>query len=498
MSETASGASPVTITPATTLAILLGASSFPKTTLSQPASFANSANDFHQYLLREDGLGLAADNVLNLFDTDLSPDKIQEEIAEWIQRRRKDLGARALKPRDLIFYYVGHGSFASPGEQYIFAIRSTRKNHEGVSSVKIVDVASTFLEVANDLRRYFILDCCFAAAAVAALQSPLNEIVRQKTLAPFPPTGTTVLCASDAHDSASAPADLHHTIFTGTLLTVLRDGEPTLEADLSMNTLGTLVRNRIRDSSLPYTGLPEVHTPVQNEGNIASLELFPNAAIRRRTVSEQIRRIERRLNDVEAEISKTRASATSAAEILQIKGHFQSLFDTQAAQIAEILQSRAIPSTATLQDAELWDDLSANIRMGIQRYQNSRRNGYVWLLIATVLLMALVTAFYYNLPIIGFRGYANPLFWIASFLMVYSTSGFVPLSRVSLVLEIASEREERFLRLPTVLAASQARVRHLFGGFSITNDMLVYSLVIYVANIALHFTWIQLAALPTP
>ena len=280
MSAASTGSDSTTVEPYTTLAIILGASQFPKSTLSNPRSFAASARGFADYLTRQEGFGLPPENMLNLFDTEFSPDKIQEEIANWLERCHRRMAQKNTKPRDLIFYYVGHGSFSHPDEQYILAIRATTRFREGVSSVKIIDLAATLGETAGHMRRYLILDCCFAAAAVRAFMAPINDLVQRKTLDAFPPNGTTLLCASDAHDSASAPLDSDHTIFSGSMLSVLLTGEPTLDTGISLSLLGQLVRARIREAYRNYSGLPEVHSPVQTEGNIAGIPLFPNVARR--------------------------------------------------------------------------------------------------------------------------------------------------------------------------------------------------------------------------
>jgi hypothetical protein len=84
------------------------------------------------------------------------------------------------------------------------------------------------------------MDCCFAAAAVAKLQGPLNEVVQQKTFEAFPGKGTSLLCASSAHDFASAPPELEYSVFSGSLLSVLRIGNPEIETSLSLYQIGRM------------------------------------------------------------------------------------------------------------------------------------------------------------------------------------------------------------------------------------------------------------------
>jgi hypothetical protein len=71
------------VNPSTTVAILLGASAWPKSTDTLPASlaFSNSARDFKSYLLSSDGLALPPSHLLDLFDSEAVPSELLDNIS---------------------------------------------------------------------------------------------------------------------------------------------------------------------------------------------------------------------------------------------------------------------------------------------------------------------------------------------------------------------------------------------------------------------------------
>lgn len=151
------------------------------------------------------------------------------------------------------------------------------------------DLAAALKEVARGLRRYLILDCCFAAAAVGEFQSgSATQVVREKTLDAFPTKGTALLCAASSKDPARAPHGASYTMFTGALLDVLINGQPDLGARLSLEELGSSIIRRLKDTYTEEAVRPEVHAPDQRDGNIADLPLFPTFAHRVQAVAESV------------------------------------------------------------------------------------------------------------------------------------------------------------------------------------------------------------------
>jgi hypothetical protein len=265
------------ITPETTLAIVMGASEYRFADLEPLPAAANAAVAFLSYLTSKEGLNLPVRNVLDVFDSDKSPRDIDAEIAGFLKRRQDALKQKGLSARDLILYYVGHGGFTAGDQGYFLALRTTVKDHEGTSGLRMVDLAGTLSKSARDLRRFLILDCCFAGSADGFFQmSSPAESMRRKTLESFPRRGTALLCASSASNVALAPSKQPYTMFSGVLLDVLRKGRLTSDAAFSLNQVGAEVREGIQTQFTNEAVRPKVSSPDEREGDIADIPLFPN------------------------------------------------------------------------------------------------------------------------------------------------------------------------------------------------------------------------------
>jgi formylglycine-generating enzyme required for sulfatase activity len=261
------------VTAPTTLAILLGGSTWPKSPqLAASAAFAASARGFREYLTDARGFGLPASNVLDLFDSAKTAPEIVEDIQNYLRQRM----ATQPPPRDVFLYYTGHGGFIS-GRDYFLAVRSTIEGLEGTSSIRVSDLASALRNGARDVRRFLILDCCFAAAAFKEFQSTPGAAARLQTLDAFPRRGTTLLCSSSSRSVSIAPEGEEYTMFSGALLDVLRQGDANLETPLSLEDVGLRVGDLIRHKYDDRGVRPEVHSPDQRDEDIARMPVFPNA-----------------------------------------------------------------------------------------------------------------------------------------------------------------------------------------------------------------------------
>jgi len=123
----------VTLSPSSKAAIVLGASKFRKSPGLNRAGFFASATDFVSYLLDGRLFALPNNNLLNLFDSELSPgdqlEKISDFLDEYLQRA-------ADKISDIVLYYVGHGGFVGINKEYCLTIASTKEGSEGSSATR--------------------------------------------------------------------------------------------------------------------------------------------------------------------------------------------------------------------------------------------------------------------------------------------------------------------------------------------------------------------------
>ncbi len=158
--------------PQTTLLILLGASAWPYSPEFQPSeAFANAARRLKAYFLNPRLFGLPAGNLLDLFDSNHSPDDLDVEMRQFLDQRIGAMRATGNVARDVLLYFVGHGGFVGRDADFYLALRRTRMDNPRTSGLQMMSLADTLTEKARYLRRIIILDCCFAAAAFSAFQA---------------------------------------------------------------------------------------------------------------------------------------------------------------------------------------------------------------------------------------------------------------------------------------------------------------------------------------
>lgn len=238
--------------PNTALVLVLGRSEFPfSPKLTSSEIFSRTAAAVVRYLTDQHAFGLPNDefHFLNLFNYDASPLDVNRRISKWLAEAQEHAATTGNPTRDLIVYYIGHGGFTPGGEQaYFLALRSTEANNEGISSLRMTDFARTITREAKTLRRYLILNCCFAESAHSIFQSeggdPANA-AHMKALFDFPERGTALLCSSSARDVSIAPKGQQFTMFSGALLDVLATGDDGVAAPLSLVDLGKRVERLI-------------------------------------------------------------------------------------------------------------------------------------------------------------------------------------------------------------------------------------------------------------
>jgi hypothetical protein len=302
------------------LVVLLGASSFPRAPqIAQGKAFYNSAQGFNEYSIASDGLSLPRENVKWLFNDPRSASDQMMEIGDFLKRRSIELKNNGTPPQDLIVYYVGHGLFSGADQAYCLAIHATAAApNDALTSIRVGDLASIVKQHARFLRKFLIMDCCFSAAAFKEFQSSPLQVVRVKLRDEFPQKGTALLCSASAQNSSLAPEGLAHTMFSDSLLKSLRQGHGLLGPRLSLSELGDLVENHIREAYPNIWVRPEVHSPDQREGDIASVPLFPNPAyLTHETVAaRETVETERKAREMTAEILfRLKSIATGASEV---------------------------------------------------------------------------------------------------------------------------------------------------------------------------------------
>lgn len=308
----------------TALVILLGATEFPDVPQFLPSeTFDNSCNAIAEYFCDPNAFHLATtDQLLNLFDRSDNAIAILQEIQDWLRSTLQ----RGNEPiTDLIVYYVGHGSVSHNSNEYSLAIRASSQDLLDESSLRIRSLVRAIQASAGRIRKYFIIDACFAGRAGNVqghndrearqqIEEVNRDIVNQERLPQdatsqaarsqdiglqeaveihagsasqslpepnrtsperTPLYGTSFLCATSSQEVAVFGET--YTIFSEALLHCLTADGTQLPyllslADLNEHTRAFIINRYRKDQR---GGLPELHSPDQRDGNIANCSIFP-------------------------------------------------------------------------------------------------------------------------------------------------------------------------------------------------------------------------------
>jgi hypothetical protein len=266
--------------PATTAVVVLGASEWPAAKQFEPAiQFANSARKFIEFLLAPNGFNLDRQNLLDLFDTEDEQPVIVRKIDDFLASTIVKLEQSGQSLTDVITFYVGHGGFDTGSNgAYFLSIRKTNPIDYLGSSLSASSLRRALREHARTARHYLILDCCFAAAAVAPYiqMSATAQAAVAQVQESFPSSGTALLCAAGASVPARAKRKATYTMFSEGLLDILNMGAPNAPEWLSITDLADAIRGLLRARYADEAVRPEVHCPEQPKGSVTGVPLFRN------------------------------------------------------------------------------------------------------------------------------------------------------------------------------------------------------------------------------
>jgi hypothetical protein len=160
---------------------------------------------------------------------------------------------------------------------------------------------------AQQLRRFLIIDACFAAASVRHMMGRLEEAVKVKVRdlldeegaqAVAPDRGTAVLCSSSAKDTASMAGTGGVTQFTDGLMQVLSAGSEAITDRLSLAQVHALVKASLSARYKENAVVPELHAPDQRLLRLPqdvpvslpqNVPIFPNVGQRVKPITRQLK-----------------------------------------------------------------------------------------------------------------------------------------------------------------------------------------------------------------
>ena len=324
--------------PLSTVAIIFGASEWPKQQDLKPArSFRRSAALIQTYLLAKPphGLGLYSDLVLNLFNDPTPAEEQLERIEVTVSGHVQEPLDKNHPIRDILLYYIGHGNCEH--DELHFLVRNSGKQI-GRTSISASHLAQTLRTAAPQHRQIIVLDCCFSETAVAAFgaMALLDDAVAAtalKDLAPAgspPERGVLLFCSCPKNRVSYEEPDADRTLFTGALLDVLQSGlRHRPEELLSFNDLREVVYDRMSEVFKSAPPRPALHQTHQEAGDILGLPAFPNARPNRR---------------FEDESENERLASVAAERAVQGKRHREAA-DT-AGRVAEEKKQREVIKAA--------------------------------------------------------------------------------------------------------------------------------------------------------
>ena len=245
--------------------VILGASKFtkfPGSELDNPA-FAHSAELAEKLFSPDLSVFKKRADSLSLFDRDTNTENVLDKIIDYLDAN-KDI-------TDLIIYYCGHGSF-TPQQEYFLLLKGTKPGREGTTGLLWNQFLSELDRYVDGKRVYFVLDCCYAAAAVKGFQGTVDRLV-EVALQDLPTRGSAVISASSKSERAMAPHGSRYTMFTGALAHVLQESR----RRLSFAEIVVEARRYLKAKYGREAVLPEVHAPRQEAGNLTIMPLFGRA-----------------------------------------------------------------------------------------------------------------------------------------------------------------------------------------------------------------------------
>lgn len=264
------------VSPASTVMFLLGSDEFRDTALNNSA-FRHSHQAVKTYFTTVFGLG--ANNLLDLFRSPLKAEEQLEEIDRYLKQYKED---NPLEPAtDLFVYYIGHGCYVN--QEYRLMLRSSYEAAAELTALPISSFVNAVGRYTASMRCFYFLDACFSAAAAAALQGPVADVIEQRfkaNLKAVPNRGTALLAASSKEEPAQSPTGHLRTMFTDSFLTVLKTGDEGYDSALTLSEVHALQIQRINDFySNDIRTTPFLADPRQSQGLISqNVKVFPNLA----------------------------------------------------------------------------------------------------------------------------------------------------------------------------------------------------------------------------
>jgi hypothetical protein len=215
-------------------AILIGAAQYDDPELAEIAQAKANVEDLAAVLADPELGGFLPGNVRTMVNPRHKEDA-GLEIARWC-RTASDT---------LVVYYTGHGLVDINGE-LLLATSDTIEAEKEYRSLR-VEMLRRAVNQSDAKIKIFIVDCCYSGRAFG--QAMANEA--SGVLDQIETTGTCGLASAPRHLASLFVEGERHTVFSGELITVLREGLPEEGSLLSLFAVYRELRRRMRKREHP-------------------------------------------------------------------------------------------------------------------------------------------------------------------------------------------------------------------------------------------------------
>lgn len=145
-----------------------------------------------------------------------------------------------------LVYYAGHGLTSMRRNELYLCLADTAPDALSVSGLSVDQIREVFLDCPAR-NRILILDCCFSGRATSDYMATTSDLLAGQSEI----TGTYTLASAPPTAASLAPPGERYTAFTGALLDMLRDGEPSGPELLTLDVLYGGLRRRMNARGFP-------------------------------------------------------------------------------------------------------------------------------------------------------------------------------------------------------------------------------------------------------
>jgi hypothetical protein len=256
--------------------IVFGASNYDYAPEKNNPRFAASAKAFQELFANPNLVPDNTTEVLDLYDQVIYPSEIASKAETFVQNGSFD---------DLIFYYCGHGSAVFSQRSYSVYLRTTnpRALHTGLLNIADFRKDVRSWKSSHEQRIMFVLDACYSGDAIDQYNEGMDGAARpMNDAALVPASGISFFTASEAGEIALAKQTDERTLFTGTLVEVVKNGIA-IRSELqriSWQDVRDDVLRRTRQRLGDNAPTPKLQTLEERHGDVSRMPFFNNLAFK--------------------------------------------------------------------------------------------------------------------------------------------------------------------------------------------------------------------------